>query len=235
VLYNIGNERVDTEDVMNKRNFHAENKMTAVIKVSKKKRGDIIAKSDDSFGAANYAEYSVARAKEGKYKTARLIAILVYALFPVLMISAAIAVNAIVKGIGFVLIMTAGALSPLIIWILVFFTWPFFSQSYHYEIEGASMTGTLHYGARYEKILFSVKIRDMKAIVPYSAHRTEADSYVSKGANVIMCASSMKAGDLYFARIEESDTVIFFEATEQSLRALKYYNSDAIEIVKTAR
>ncbi|MBQ2686582.1 MAG: hypothetical protein IJF55_02470 [Clostridia bacterium] len=220
---------------MNKRNFHAENKMIGVIKVSKKKRGDIIAKSDDSFGAANYAEYSVARAKEGKYKTARLISILVYALFPVLMISAAMAVNAVVKGIGFVLIMTAGALSPLIIWILVFFTWPFFSQSYHYEIEGAAMTGTLHYGARYEKTLFSVKIRDMKAIVPYSAHRSEADSYVSKGANVIMCASSMKAGDLYFARIEESDTVIFFEATEQSLRALKYYNSDAIEIVKTAR
>ena len=76
---------------MNKRNFHAENKMIGVINVSKKKRGDIIAKSDDSFGAANYAEYSVARAKEGKYKTARLIAILVYALFPVLMISAAMA------------------------------------------------------------------------------------------------------------------------------------------------
>ena len=220
---------------MNKKNFHADKTVCGVIRASKKKRGDIIAKSDDSFGAANYAEYSVARAKEGNYKTARFIAILVYALFPILMISAAIAINAVVKGIGFVLIMTAGSLSPLLIWILVFFTWPFFSQSYHYEIESASMTGTLHYGARYEKTLFSVKIREMKTILPYSLHKAEADSYISKGAKVIMCASSMNAGDLYFARIEENNTLIFFEATEQSLKALKYYNSDAIEIVKTAR
>ena len=220
---------------MNKRNFQAENKMIGVISVSKKKRGDIIAKSDDSFGAVNYAEYSVARKKEGEYKLRRTLALICYILFPIILISLAVLINSLVRGAGMMLIMTAGALSPLIIWMLVFFTWPFFSQTYHYEIESAEMVLTLHYGARYEKILYRCRVRDMKCILPYRTHKAEADSYAAKGAKVIMAASSMSAEDLYFAYIENDKTVVFFEATESSLKTLKYYNSDAIEIVKTSR
>ena len=199
--------------------------------LAKKGRGDIVTRSDEAFGSSNYAEYFVQRKPEGRYKLARTLVVLTYILIPLIIVTILAFISP--------MLMTVGALFPLFIWMAVHFTWLFVSQAFFYSVDSSVFTLVKVYGGRKEREMLSVKVKNFSVIAPYSDRikATIADSALKNGATKIFAASSMNAEDLYFGvcNIDGYEVVVFFEATEQLLKALKYYNSEAVTVTKTRR
>lgn len=195
-------------------------------------------KAELAMGSASYAQYAVARKPEGRYKLYRGLAVAGYILFPMICI-ALIAVLGTLLGDGVSIVpIVLGAFTPLLIWMLVHFTWPYLSHTYYYEIDTAQITFSLYYGSKKGKELFSAKVRDFSVIAPASReHEGNADRAVRLGAEVVFAASSREADDLYFGICEKDGrtTVVYFEATEQSLKCLKHYNSAATVVTATRK
>ena len=85
------------------------------------------------------------------------------------------------------------------------------------------------YGAKSQRELCRVRVSEMKTVAPYTGeYRAIADKVPA--ANRIEAVSSMSAPDAYFAifNCEGEECVIFFEATEKTLKALKYYNQNVV-------
>lgn len=119
---------------------------------------------------------------------------------------------------------------PLFIWMLVFFTWRYVSVECEYRILDGEMTGMEIYGSKSMRTLVRVRVSAMTTIAPYhSEARAEAEKIPAERR--ILCASSMEAPDLYFALFpnEAGETMaLFFEATEKTLKVLRYYNSATV-------
>ena len=92
------------------------------------------------------------------------------------------------------------------------------------------------YGSKNMRELCRVRVSAMTRIAPYDGeYKAEADAVPEE--NRCLCVSSMDAADIYFATFKNvagEDCVVFFEATEKTLKVLRYYNSDTI-ITKTRR
>jgi len=89
------------------------------------------------------------------------------------------------------------------------------------------------YGSKSMRVLCSTRVSGMTAIAPYDhAHKAAADAVPA--ANRIEAVSSMSASDIYFAVFKDGgdDCVVFFEATEKTLKVLRYYNENTV-ITKT--
>ena len=193
----------------------------------KQKRDDIVARADDAFGSSNYAEFVVEKKVEGQYKMQRLLMLLGYA------VVAGVVVGAVVISKLIPLI----ALAPTAVWMLSFFTWPLVSIEYGYTVDASVFTVEKIMGGKKKVKLFQAKVKEFSLIAPYNdKYQAEADAF---GADQrIEAVSSMDCYDLYFALHTAEDgkkTVVFFQATAQSLKALKYYNSSAIVMSETAR
>lgn len=197
------------------------------FKAKEKSRGDITARADDAFGSANYAEYMVDLKKQGKYKTQRLLMITLY----------------IVVALGLVGLFAAitlpwlVALVPLAVWMLWFFTWPFVSRSYYYTVDGSYFTVLKVYGGKKEADFVKVRISEAEMIAPKNE---EYSAYAHAHADAVIydAVSSFDASDIYFMTFVNSEgknAVVFFEATQQLLKAMKYYNSKAVVMTKTLR
>ena len=83
-------------------------------------------------------EYTVARKPEGFFGFMKLFLILFYVAF----IGAYFAIIYITR------IIPLGALIPVFLWILVYFTWRYVKQEYKYEISGSTLTFSVIYGAK---------------------------------------------------------------------------------------
>ena len=204
----------------------------------KSQRSDIASKADLAMGSASYAEYSVARKPEGKYKLHRNIVRTLYVLFPIICITLLAVLGTLIGDSISGVVIVFGALTPLYMWMIVHFTWPYFSQFYYYEIDSATVTFSLFYGQRKRKELFSVRIKDFSVIAPVSReHEGNADRAIKLGAECIFAASSKEADDLYFGICEKDGRsfVIYFEATAQALKCFKHYNSVATVMSETRK
>ena len=213
---------------MNKR------KITKINKGPKPEKGrsdlpSITARADDAFGSKNYAEFSVDKKKEGQYKTRRSMMLLAYILGTVVFVAICAAVKFL---LWFV------ALTPLFLWMAVYFTWPYVSIEYKYTVDHAVFTVKTVYGDRYEELMFEGKIKDCSIIAPYNdEYKKQADDFASD-AERVEAYSSLSADDIYFACHTDENgkkTIIFFEMTAQSLGALKYYNSSATVVSEVRR
>ncbi len=197
------------------------------FKGKERSRGDITARADDAFGSANYSEFMVDVKKEGKYKMQRLLMIGLYVL-----VAAA-----------FVVVMVAltfpwiGLLIPFAIFFLRFLTWHYVSRSYYYTVDGSFFTVLKVYGGKYEKDFVKVKISEAEMIAPLNEEYTP-HAHAHADATRYEAVSSFDASDIYFMTFTDKDgkpAVVFFEATESMLKAMKYYNSQALVMTKTIR
>lgn len=197
------------------------------FKGKEKSRGDITARADDAFGSANYAEYMVDLKVQGKYKMQRLLLIGLY----------------ILVGLIIVVLMAAltfpwiGLLIPLAIWMLWFFTWPFVSRSFYYTVDSSFFTVLKIFGGKKEADFVKVKVSEAEMIAPMNEEYA-AYAHAHADAVVYEAVSSFDASDIYFmtfVNAEGKNAVVFFEATEQLLKALRYYNSKAVVMTKTLR
>ena len=201
----------------------------------KQRRDDIVARADDAFGSSNYAEYVVEKKVEGKYKMQRILMVLGYVGVCAAIFGIVSLVNSLTK-LG-IIALPMFALAPMAGVILYNLTWPLVSIEYSFTVDASALTIETVYGGRRKKKMFGCKVKDLSLIAPYDdKYKAEADEF---NADVrIEAVPNMECYDLYFAlHTDEAGkkTIIFFQATAQSLKALKYYNSSAIVMRETAR
>lgn len=193
----------------------------------KQRRDDIVARADDAYGSSNYAEYVVDKKVEGKYKMQRLLMLLSY------VVIAGVIIAAVVIS-GFIPLI---ALAPMAVWMLYFFTWHLVSIEYSFIVDASVLTVEKVMGGKKKIKLFSAKVKDLSLIAPYDdKYKAEADAFGAD--NRVEAVPNMACYDLYFALHTDEKgkkTIVFFQATAQSLKALKYYNSSAIVMRETAR
>lgn len=183
-------------------------------------------RGDNEFGG-NYVEYSVECKSEGKLKMRKLWLILAYIAFVVLYFVLFTVITKIVPLV---------AILPLLVWILVFFTWRYTKVEYEYAILQGAFHFSVIYGGRTRKELLEVKIKDMTVIAPYEGEmiaRTEAPDI----ARHYQFISSKDSPDRYAAiwvDEEGKKCSLLFEATNKTLKICKFYNQTAT-VVKQMR
>ncbi len=184
--------------------------------MSKDSRKSAYAKKDDS----SYYDYLVRPKVKGKLLLKRVLLILLY----------------IVYTIGFCTICALLKFFPLMCLVLVttliviFFTWRYASPEYSYAIEKSNIAFAVIYGGATRKELFEYHIKDIEIIAPYSGeHKRQADSITD--AEKVYMVSSMEAYDIYYIYASDATgkkRIVFFEATEESKKLLRYYNAKTV-------
>ena len=123
---------------------------------------------------------------------------------------------------------------PLLVWVMIFFTWRYVSPEYEYSTLSGEIAFTTIWGGKTRKELFRINIRDFAKIAPYDE---AAEAYVSaqKCTRDFRCMSSLYAPDLYYGifTLGEDKCVVYFEATEKILKIMKYYNVGTIIVPTT--
>ncbi len=169
----------------------------------------------------NYAEFAVSQKMEGKYKRNMILCLALYA---ALIIGVLLVVFLAGQGLGTVIFVTVAACSFVIIPVLRHFTWNKFVKVDHkYVIDAAKIKFSDNHGKRdvvkYEKLVSSFSL-----IAPVTEEYK--DKYTN--ADVTMdFRGSVKSPNSYFILDEEGGkkTVIFFEATQQAVKVMSFYNS----------
>ena len=168
-------------------------------------------------------EYTYARAREGLYGMLKWALILFYILF----------VLAYFLLIFLTRMIPLGALIPIALWILVFFTWKYACQEYKYEISGSEMTFSVIYG-RKAKLKTKIHVNEAEMIMPLDS----ADEAIKSYAPVRIYNARPKKNDpdayavLYRDR-EGKRCLFVFKATDEALRLMRMYNK-AIQVKEIA-
>lgn len=175
----------------------------------------------------NY-EFVVAQKMEGKWMLRRILAVVGYVLFALVLFT-----------VGFVsrLGVPVLALVPLFLWMLIYFTWRYTRPEYELTTVSNTLRFAIVYGNRTRRPQLEVEFRQMQKIAPCDeAGRAEIERFAPK--KIWYAASSMDANDLYYAIWQDNDKqncVLYFEATEHFLKICKYYNSAATVVTKVSR
>lgn len=142
--------------------------------------------------------------------------------------------------IGFVVLCLAVklypvAILPLLLLGVVLYFWKIFNCELEYSMTSGIMTFSRIYGGLKRKKVLEVTIKDFREIAPRTA---ESDAKLSaRGIDrTYMFASHSTADDQYYATFEEDgkNCVVYFEATEKTLKILRYYNPVTV-VTKVSR
>ena len=169
-------------------------------------------------------EYTVSRKPEGIFALMKLLLVLFYIAF-------AVAYFVVIYIIG---IIPLGALIPVALWILVFFTWRYVKQDYKYEISGSHITFSVIYGNKKPKSRCEIQINTAKAIIPLDASAEEIAAHAPK--RIYSAIPKKNCEDAYAILYTDEagrNCVFKFKATAEALHLLHLYNSNTI-IRKTA-
>ncbi|MBE6639483.1 MAG: hypothetical protein E7616_08575 [Ruminococcaceae bacterium] len=173
---------------------------------------------DTSFKKDNTADYTVKKKVEGKYKLHRMLYLVIF--FVII-----IALCAILMNISPFVI----ALVPVFAWMIWFFTHRYVDIQYSYAIEDGALIATEIYGEKADKLLLHIKMPSIIKTAPYEgAYKREIDS-MTDVAQRVEVVGSMSDLDIYCSifRTEDGKTgLFFFNGTEKTLRAFRYYNSE---------
>lgn len=174
----------------------------------------------------NY-EFVVSQKLTGKWMTCRVLAVIGYVLFAVLFFT---------LGVTSRLLLPLIALTPIFLWMLVFFTWRYTRPDYELTTVSNALRFTIVYGNRTRRPQLEVEFSRMQKIAPLDEAGQAAIKYFSPD-RVYCAASSMDAPDLYYAIWEEDKKryVLYFEATTHLLKICRYYNSAATVVTPVSR
>ncbi len=177
--------------------------------------------SDDSFKATNIGDYTVAKKVEGKYLLAKI-------LYLVGFVAVLVAVMVILSiPLGSYGVLAGLAMSGIGGWILWFFTHRYVEIEYSYAIENGELICTEIYGNKSDKLLLRTKMSNIEKTAPYEdPYKAEADAFDEKDR--IYLISSPSSDQIYFSIYKKEDGskgVVFYEGSNKTIRAFKYYNS----------
>ncbi len=168
----------------------------------------------------NTYEYGTEQKPVGKWKAYRLLLLLLYALFVV----------AYFLVIYISRIFPLGALIPLFLWIIVYFTWRYTKPDYWYTVEKGSFTFSTAYGKKSKRrVKCSFRISSAEAIAPRSAITEKINEFAPQ--RVYSALPTPSAEDAYAALFKDSDgkrCVIYFVATAEVLKLMRFFNSKTV-------
>ncbi len=162
-------------------------------------------------------EFSVSQKNEGKWRLFKWLLLLFYTAF-------AGAYFAFIYKIGFI---PLGALIPLFLWILVFFTWKYTKPDYKYKISEAHISFYKIIGKRQKEIL-KIKIAEAKYIIPLEQALEEIKAFApQKTFSALPCHLST---DSYIILYKENgkSCAFMFKATADALKCLRFYNKSTV-------
>ena len=127
------------------------------------------------------------------------------------------------------------AVLPLCLLGLVLYFWKIFNCELEYSMVSGIMTFSRIYGSRKRTKVLEVTIKDFRGIAPRTAE-SDAKLKAQGVAKTYMFASHSTAEDQYYATFEENGSlcVVYFEATEKTLKILRYYNPVTV-VTKVSR
>ena len=163
-------------------------------------------------------EYTVQQKCEGKWRLFKWGMLLFYVVF-------AVAYFLIIYTTR---IFTLGALIPLFLWILIYFTWKYVKPEYKYVISDAHLTFYKIYG-KTQKEKLHIKICEAEYIIPLEESLDEIQQLGPK--NVYSALPSKSSNDSYIIIFKGKDgtsSAFMFKATEKALKALKFYNKNTV-------
>lgn len=171
----------------------------------------------------NLYEYVASPKKQPIFRMKRALMVLGYIVYVVALL---------IVGFTTRLLVPMMALVPLSTWILVWLTWRYVAVEYEYSLAGGFMTLNKIYGGRSRKKVAEIRIKDMSMIAPFDGdYIKEAERYAPE--RTVDFTSDLQKPEVYFALYETEDKrrgILYFEATDQALRILRYYNSQAVVI-----
>lgn len=172
----------------------------------------------------HFAEHTVTKKYEGKYRISRFFAIIGFITF----FAALLIVMLIIIGAGAVIWYVP--LSPTAIFLAKKGVYDrYFNSDYTYTIAGGTFTLKRVNSDKYIKELISFKLSEASMILPYTdEYKNQIDRAPS--VNRIEAVSSMSSPDIY--AISVNDTLIFVEGISKTVRLFSHYNKNTV-ITKT--
>ena len=158
----------------------------------------------------NEFDYTVAKKVEGKYRLIRFLMIAGYVLFGAVYFI----------GLAIAHLYPIMAFTPLLIWILVFFTWRYVSIEYRYETVSGGIKFYTVYGGKNKKLILEKRIKDFDEISPLNAENQARLSGMTFSKFYNLTASENDDTDKYFATFKDKDgfsCIVYFEFSETCL------------------
>ena len=127
------------------------------------------------------------------------------------------------------------AVLPLCLLGVVLYFWKIFNCELEYSMTSGIMTFSRIYGGLKRKKVLELTIKDFRGIAPRTAE-SDAKLKAQGVSKTYMFASHSTAEDQYYATFEENGIlcVVYFEATEKTLKILRYYNPVTV-VTKVSR
>jgi hypothetical protein len=160
----------------------------------------------------NTYEYSASQKSEGLWLLYKILLIVGYVLFVTLY---------------FVIIYVTklfpvGALIPVFLWMLIYFTWKYANPDYTYEIRGGVFNYYVKYGKK-KSLKASFKISEAKYIGPIKDYKEKLPG------TVYSALPSEKAADIYILVYNTpTPCAIKFIATKDALRLIRRHNNNTV-------
>ena len=177
----------------------------------------------------NMAEYTVERKATGKYLKYKIACLALYAAIVLGYICTTVALSTYGVWVAVVII----PFVPLFIMLLRHYVWNrYVSVEYKYEIVSAYVNFYEVYGKQRENKIYERLISEFILIAPMT------DEFKDKYENAEIVRDFRgrpDTPDAYFMLAVEEDgktSVVFFEAAEKTLKALRYYNSQNLVATK---
>lgn len=174
---------------------------------------------------AHYAEHSVTKKYEGSYGRRRVLAIILFVICPIAVLTLMLAAIGAGAFIWFV------PLSPTAILIAKGFIYDrFFGTEYTYIIAGGTLTVTEHHhNGRYKRELISFRISSAELILPLRENRDKISAIRSERR--IEAVASMSGEDVYAIAVTDNSgkrCLVFIDGIQKAVRLLNLYNRSAV-------
>ena len=172
----------------------------------------------------NTYEYAAEQKSEGKWKLIRALVLSSYILF----VAAFFLVLYIIR------LIPLFAITPIIVWMLVFFTWKYTKPDYRYFIEKGRLTFFVYYGKKTKRKQTEFMISSAEAISPKENLAEKIREF--NPSKVYSAVPSVRSTDVYAALYTDAKgkkCLLYFVATEKALKLMRFYNSRT-EVTKTA-
>lgn len=167
----------------------------------------------------NNFEYGAEQKIEGKLKTRRLLLLILYAIFTVTLFGIIFAIKMI----------PLGAVVPIFVWMLIFFTWRYVKIDHKYIIETGNLTYTKRYGNSKPKVISEFRVKNASLIAPYEDSVGKIRDFQPEIE--YDARPSVECSGAYVALYTNNDgkrCAFYFQATEAALKVLRYYNTECV-------
>ena len=165
----------------------------------------------------NNFEYGAEQKIEGKLKTRKYLLLALYIVFTVALFGI----------IFWIKMIPLGAVVPIFVWMLIYFTWRYVKIDHKYIIETGVLTYTVRYGNTKPKAIMSFRIKSATMIAPVNESDAAIRDFDAK--TVYDARPSNNCTGEYVALFKNEDDercAFYFQASDASLKVFHYYNPE---------